>query len=124
MASPTYDTQTKNARMDATAAQVSGGSLEILAADNTVLATIDLQTPAFGNAAAGVITLAGVPLSDLTPVAGTAAKAQFKDSGGTARITGLTVGTSGSGAAVIIDTTTISAGQAVTCTACTLTHGG
>jgi hypothetical protein len=52
---------------------------------------------------------------------GTAAtKAQIKTSGGTARITGLTVGTSGTD--IVLDNTSIASGQSVSLTSATITH--
>jgi hypothetical protein len=85
-----------------------------------VLATIALSaTPA--TESGGVITLSGVPLSVVASASGTAAKAEFRDNGGTTVVSGLTVGTSATD--IIIGSTTISSGETVTCTAGTITHG-
>lgn len=43
------------------------------------LATLNLQNPAFGTAATGVITLQGTPLSDTSATAGTCAQASVYD---------------------------------------------
>lgn len=122
-----YITSLQNTRMDAVDTAINTGAgtavLEIgTTGMGSVLATINLQNPAFGAAAAGVITLQGTPLSDASADAtGTAAEARFKDRDGANVITGLTVGTSG--ADVILDSVSITAGQTVTLNSATLTHG-
>ena len=50
----------------------------------------------------------------------TATKARIKNSGGTARISGLSVGTTGS--AINLDNTSIASGQTVTISSATFTH--
>jgi len=123
----TYNTTLKNTRMDAVDDAINSGVgtavLEIgTAGMGTVLATIDLPNPAFGASASGVITLQGVPLSDTSADAtDTAAEARIKDRDGTAVITGLTVGTSGTD--IILDSVSITSGQTVTIDSGTLTHG-
>lgn len=82
------------------------------------VATIDLQNPAFGAAAAGVITLAGVPLSDTNATGGTAAQASVEDRDGTKQFE-LTLGTSGT--EIIISSTAIAATDQVDLTALTIT---
>jgi hypothetical protein len=100
----TYDAAVKTARITATRDQVANGTLEIgTASMAAVLATLAFDA---GTVAAGA--------------AGTAAAARIKDSGGTARITGLTVGTSGSD--INLDNTSIANGQNVTLSSATLTH--
>jgi hypothetical protein len=101
----------------------SGGGAGILeigtAAMGTVLATITLSSPC-GSVSGDVLTLT-MPHSDTSADAsGTAAAARIKTSGGTAVVTGLTVGTSGTD--IILDSTSITAGQNVTITAGTITH--
>ena len=51
---------------------------------------------------------------------GTAAKAQVKTSGGSAHLTGLTVGTSGTD--IVLENTSIASGQDVTLSSATITH--
>jgi hypothetical protein len=101
----------------------SAGSLVIgtaaLSGATGVLATIALQNPAF-TVSGDVATLAGVPLSVAASASGTAAKAEIRNNAGTAIVTNLTVGTSGSD--VTVNTTTVTSGQTVTVTAGTLTH--
>lgn len=82
------------------------------------VATINLQNPAFGAAAAGVITLAGVPLSDLSATGGTAAQASIFDRDTTKQFE-LTLGTSGT--EIIISSTAIAATDQVDLTALTIT---
>lgn len=123
----TYTTALKNTRMDAVDDAVNAGSgagkLEIgTTGMGTVLATITLSDPAFGASASGVITLAGVPLSDSSADAtGTAAAARIRDSDNNDVVTGLTVGTSGTD--IILDSVSITAGQEVTISSGTITHG-
>jgi hypothetical protein len=115
----TYSAGTKTARITATRDDVANGTLEILTAADAVLATFGLSADG-GSIAGSVWTLA----FDASPVSasgtGTAAKAQIKNSGGTARITGLTVGTSGSD--INLDSTSITTGQNVGLTSATITH--
>ena len=87
------------------------------AADAEV-ATIDLQNPAFGAAAAGVITLAGVPLSDTSAAGGTTVQASVFDRDVSKQFE-LTVGTSGT--EIIISSTVVGATDQVDLTALTIT---
>lgn len=119
----TYSTAVKTARMEATRDEVANGTLELLSAGDVVLAIFGLNG-AGGTVAAGVWTL----VFDADTVQGEAGaaggvdatKAQIKDSGGTAEITGLTVGTSG--ADINLDNNNIDSGQDVTLTSATITH--
>ena len=73
--------------------------------------------------ATGVLTFSGVPINNTgTAVAGTAALAQIRDNAGNVIVSGLTVGITGSGSDVIIDSTTIAAAQVVTFVSGTITH--
>jgi len=93
-----YSTAVKNARLQAVIDAIgSGGTLRIgTAGMGSVLATIPLASPAFSAPSAGAMSLAGTPLTDTAADAtGTAAEATINTSGGTAVVTGLTVGTSG-----------------------------
>jgi len=124
--SVTYTTAVKNARMDAVAAQIDGGTgagyIEIgTAAMAAVLATIPLTDPCAAAAASGVLTLDCDPdLSATASGSGTAAAARVRNSSGVDIITGLTVGTSG--ADINLDSVSITAGQTVTITTATITH--
>lgn len=113
----TYNTATKNARMQAVADNIDGGSgagvIEIgTAGMATVLAQITLAYPC-GTVSGGVLTFSGFPRSDTSANAtGTAAAAVIKASNGTVVVSGLTVGTSGTD--IILDTTAIDTGEVVT----------
>lgn len=76
-----------------------------------LLAEVNLANPAFGNAAAGVATLLGVPISALgLPAAGAGVAAgwfRLVDRGTNTVLDG-NVGLTGSGAQLIVNTTTIS----------------
>jgi hypothetical protein len=87
-------------------------------AGDVEVATIDLQNPAFGAAAAGVITLAGVPLSDTSATGGTTVQASVFDRDASKQFE-LTVGTSGT--EIIISSTVIGATDQVDLTALTIT---
>lgn len=122
----TYTTAVKNARMDAVAAQIDGGSgagvLQIgTTSMATVLAEFTLNDPCAAAASGGVLTLSGFPKSDTSANnTGTAAAARIRDSNGTDIITGLTVGTSGSD--INLDSVSVTAGQTVTINSATITH--
>jgi hypothetical protein len=121
----TYSTAAKNARLDAVTTLIDAGTagkLKIRDSGNVVLATLTLADPSSPGAAAGVLTMDFDPdISDTSADAtGTAANAIITDSADTTVISGLTVGTSGTD--IILDSTSITAGQTVTITAATITH--
>lgn len=120
-----YPNAVKVARMNAvTTAAGTTAVLEIgTAGMASILATIELGNPIAPTATgAGVLTLAGFPRSDTSADnTGTAAAARIRAaSGGTDIITGLTVGLSG--ADVILDSLSITAGQTVTINSAVFTH--
>lgn len=119
-----YPNATKVARMNAIVTLLgSAGKLVIgtsaLSGATGVLASVPLANPAGTVAGAGVLTLT-VPQSIAAAAAGTAAKAELRDNAGTVVAT-LSVGTSG--ADVIINNASITAGQTVQLTVGSLTHG-
>jgi hypothetical protein len=112
--------------MEAVVAQIDAGAgtstIEIgTAAMASVLAVFDLPNPC-GTVTNGVLTFDMDPdLSDASANNdGTAAAAQIKNGDGTAVITGLTVGTSGTD--IVLDSVSITTGQTVTLTTGTITH--
>lgn len=116
----------KTLRMQAVAngidAGASAGSLEIgTTGMASVLATFTLVEPC-GSVSGAVLTFDFDPdISDVSADnSGIAAEARIKDGSGTAVITGLTVGTSGTD--VVLDSVSITAGQTVTLTTGTITH--
>jgi hypothetical protein len=102
----------------------AGGSAQLVVGTSAlsgatgVLATFTLQNPSFA-LAVRTATLNGVPMNTTASGSGTAAKADLRDSNGVVIIPGLTVGTSGTD--IVIGSTTINAGDTVTCSAGTLT---
>jgi hypothetical protein len=116
----TYTTAVKTARMTATRDHFADGTLEIgTTGMAAVLATFGLAANG-GSVANGVWTLAFDAGTVQASGTGTAAAARLKTSGGTANLTGLTVGTSGSD--INLDSTNITAGQNVTLSSGTITH--
>lgn len=85
---------------------------------NTVLATFTLSATAFGNAASGVITLAGVPLTVAASASGTASFFRLLRFDNAVVLQG-SVNTSG--AQLNLNTTTITSGVNVTITSGTVT---
>jgi hypothetical protein len=120
-----YSTTVKNTRMtavrDAIDAGSSAGVLEIgTTSMASVLASITLADPC-GSVSSGVLTFT-MPQSDTSADAtGTAAEARIKDSSGTVIISGLTVGTSGSN--INLSSLAVTAGDTVTLSSATITHG-
>jgi hypothetical protein len=102
-------------------AAATPGKLQILTAADALLVEIELNDPSATVSPAGVLTLAGVPLSGVASGTGTAAKAQILDGDDNAVVTGLTVGV-GTGD-VQLDSVSITTGQTVTITSGTITHG-
>jgi hypothetical protein len=115
----TYATAVKTARMTATRDNFANGTLEILTAADALLVTFGLDA-AGGTISGAVWTLVFDASTVAASGTGTAAKAQVKDSGGTAELTGLTVGTSGQD--INLDSVSITAAQNVTLSSATITH--
>ena len=120
-----YDATVKAARMTATRDIFANGTLELMSASNVVLAIFGLSADA-GDVAADVWTLE-FDAGTVTGTAGagvgtTATKAQIKTSGGTVRISGLTVGLPESGADLELINTSISNGQPVVIDSATFQH--
>lgn len=82
------------------------------------VATIDFQNPAFGPAAAGVITLQGVTLSDTSATGGEVVQASIFDRDGTKQLE-MTCGTGAE--EITISSTTVAATDQVDLTALTIT---
>ena len=94
--------------------------LKFETAADAEVATIDLQNPAFGASASGVITLLGVPLSDTSATGSGSAVAQASvyDRDATKQFE-LTVGTAAT--EIIISSTTINATDQVDLNSLTIT---
>lgn len=118
-----YNNTLKNTRMtDVVTALGSGGKIRIYTAGlGTLLAQINLANPA-GSVSAGVLTFNGTPLTEAAADAtGVAAAAIVVDGSGTTIISGLTVGSAAGD--IILSSVNIVAGQPVTITSASLTHG-
>lgn len=116
-----YETSVKTVRMTATRDEFANGILELMAADDTVLVAFGLT--ASGGTVSGDIWTLAFDASTVAAAAGAptdATKAQVKTSGGTAGITGLTVGTSG--ADIVLNSVSIRSGQDVTLSIATIQH--
>jgi len=117
----TYDVALKNARMTATRDHCANGTLEILNAADAVLATFGLDADG-GTVTDDIWTLVFDADVVAASGAGTAAKAQIKTSGGTVRVTGLTVGLAESGEDIELNNTSIASGQDVELTSASIQH--
>lgn len=123
-----YATTLKNTRLQALVTVIDGGGgsptagrLQIGTADfSTLLSEITLALPC-GTVSGGILTFAGLPLSATALATGTAAEARLIDSADVVWASGITVGTSGTN--ILFNTTAFTAGQPVTITAATITHG-
>jgi hypothetical protein len=114
-----YNAAVKTSRMTATRDYFANGTLEILTSADAVLATFGLSSDG-GTVSGGAWTLVLDSTTVQAGAAGVAAKAQLKTSGGSAHLTGLTVGTSGSDINLV--NTNIANGQDVELTSAVITH--
>lgn len=115
-------TTLKNAKINAVRTALINGTIEIQAADDTVLAVFDIDATNGGTVTNGVWDIA-LDATSVNAVAGAptnATKARFKDSSGTVQITGLTVGTSG--ADINLASVAVTSGQPVELTEATYSH--
>lgn len=122
-----HSTAARNGMADSVDASVNTGTTDaggdfviIESAGPTDLVSIILQDPAFGAAAAGVITLAGTPLSNTAGATGTADTFEIRNRDNAVVIDG-TVTATGGGGDVEIDNTSIASGQTVELTSLTWT---
>ncbi len=121
-----YNTTLKNTRMtDVVTAIGTTGYINIYTAGLALLlASIALANPA-GVVTSGVLNFSGTPLTESSANnTGTAAAANVTtavNGGGTVVVSGLTVGTSATD--IVLSSTNIVAGQPVTLTSASITHG-
>ena len=100
--------------------RLNGGKLELLAADGTIVATAALGNPC-GTVAGSVTTFTGMPIAATIANYGVPiASARLRTSANVDVGTGYTVGTSGSGAQVIVSKLTPVVGDTLTLNS--LTH--
>jgi hypothetical protein len=107
--------------MNAVITAANGGTIEVGTAQMAVvLAAFVLPNPAFVQSTPGTITLLGTPMQTTAIAAGTAASARIKDTGGNIRVSGLTVGLSGSD--LNLNAVALAMSQQVTIASGTITH--
>lgn len=122
----TYNTTLKNTRMtDVVTAIGATGFINIYTTGlGTRLASIALSNPA-GTVSGGVLSFSGTPLTeasaDNSGIAAVANVTTAAAGGGTVIISGLTV--SASAGDIVLSSTNIVAGQPVTITSASITHG-
>ncbi|TIT64357.1 MAG: hypothetical protein E5W90_22935 [Mesorhizobium sp.] len=112
-------TTVKTAVMTAIRDSVADGTLEILDASDVLLVSFGLSASG-GSVAGAVWTLVFDAGTVAAGAAGTATKAQIKNSTNQAKISGLTVGTAGTD--VVLSSTAVASGQNVILTSATITH--
>jgi len=100
-------TATRNGLADYVVDQLNSGTLEIQTSGGTEVATLTFGATAFGDATGGTAT-ANAITKDSSATGGTAARAQFKTSGGTA-IVQCSVTATGGGGDITLSTVTIAA---------------
>ena len=116
------ETGLRNALADAIDVQINTGAgtaeLRFETTGDVEVATEALQNPAFGAAAAGVITCQGTPIEDTNATGGTVGQFSIYDRDGTKQLEG-TVATAG--ADINISSTGVGAGDTVRLTSLTIT---
>lgn len=126
-----YTDELKNIRLQAVVDRIGAGGQLVLGTSDLdatvdplvgVLARVPFDTPAFivANAA---MTANNVPRTVFAEATGIAAKVEIRDASDVLIFDGLTLGTIGSGAEVIINALEISTGQTVQITLGTINHG-
>lgn len=123
-----YATTLAQARLQAALDAVGAAGLLVLGTSALnggapgTLATFTLGSPAFGTIAGRIITFGAMPMSAVASAAGVAAKAEIRTAGGILKVSGLTVGISGSSSSIIVDTTAIVNTRTVFVLSGTITH--
>lgn len=116
------ETATRNSLADQidTLVNTGTGTAQLLfeTSGDVEVATINLQNPAFGAAASGVITLQGTPLEDTDATGGTVAQASIYDRDG-GKVLEMSVATSGQD--IDISSTSVGASDTVELTSLTIT---
>lgn len=109
-----------DAVVDAIDAGAGAGTLELQTSGGVEVATLTFSDPAFGAAASGVATATDPITDDTNATGGTVAQFQTKDSTGSV-VTSGSVSASGGGGDLIISSTSIGAGDTVSCSSLTYT---
>lgn len=127
MATIVIPTASRNAMADALVDKHEDGVgvsvFVAMTAGDADIVSIPLPDPAFGNSAAGVATLLGVPLNAAATAAGTVTKFEMRDSDANVLWGGDLTATGGGGTATI-DNVVIADTQTVNLTGCTFTQPG
>lgn len=117
------ETGARNALADALDAYVNTGAgtaqFKLETSGDVEVAAFDLQNPAFGNAATGVITLQGTPLQDTSAAGGTVAQASLYNRNATKVLESVAAT---SGQEVTVSSLTVGVGETVTLTSLTITQ--
>lgn len=100
----TLSAAARNAKVNAVTALVNGGRIRFLTAGDSVVAEIQLDTPAFTTASGGVAEIRGAPLSDEFTGAGTVAKFSIESSAPAVVVSGTVTGLGGGGDIELSDT--------------------
>lgn len=116
-----HSSSARNGMADYIIGLLSGGSIEILDAGTTLLATLTLSAPAAPGASGGVSTFNAISPDTAADATGTAAQARMKNSGGTIVIDGLTVTATGGGGNITFATVSFVAGAQISVTSFTYT---
>ncbi|RAI34519.1 hypothetical protein [Rhodoplanes serenus] len=112
----THDTALRSALADAVDARINTGSGSAkvrLRASTTTVVEFALANPAFGDAASGVVTLAGVPIEATATATGVVDNAQIIDRAGVAALA-CSVTAIGGGGDIEVSNVNIAVGQACT----------
>jgi len=111
----TLENIARNAAVDAVVDLLDGGTIELLASDSTLIASIDLPTPAFGDASGGTANANSIAEADVESGISslTADTAQVKQSDGTLMISAMSVGQTGDGTDVELSDVVFSTGSKV-----------
>lgn len=120
----TLSTAARNAACDAVVDLIDAGAgagILRIRASTTTLCDVTLSDPAFGAAATGIATAAGLPLSGAASATGTADNFQVLDSNSNVVFSG-TVTATGGGGDCTVDNTSIANGQTVNVTSWTHTQ--
>lgn len=124
-----YSDDLADARLEEVVAAIDAGSgpgvlvvgTSALSGAVGVLFTVTLDDPS-GTVAGRVLTFSGTPINTTATGVGVAAKAELRDSDDNVICDGLTVGVTGSGSNIIMDTASVTVGRPVQLVSATITH--
>lgn len=125
-----YSTAVAQARLQAVIDALDAVSNPLLVVGTSALAggtagvlfTITLNTGPCATISGRTLTFSGTPIDDTATAAGAAAKAELRASDGTVVVDQLSVGVTGSGANIIMDTTGVVIGRPVRLVSASIVH--